>query len=357
MKQIMLAHLRKFPLMQAADMVKLLYQSEFAGGHLIADTAESLDRIEAECTVSRSLAIEDAFEDIGGGLCRLYLGAMPALGLRPETVNRLFVATANVANGSMLRLDGKLKMLLECCQNGTLPFDAKHTEAYLREYRALGCPPVSHSAQYRSAYAPAYRVIRAAYRHYIEVFRCIDALLDIKRTVCVAIDGNSGAGKSTLAALVAGVYDCNVFHTDHFFLPEARKTAARLAEAGGNVDSERFHGEVSAGIKSRAPFDYRVYDCQSGMLSEPVRVTPKKLSIVEGVYSLHPALDMSCDLTIFLKTGGTAQRERILQRNGKAMLARFENEWIPLENKYFEMMRIPQRCDIVYDAQFMLDEY
>ena len=357
MKQIILAHLRKYPLMQAADMVKLLYQSEFAGGHLIADTAKSLDRIEAECAVSRSLTAQEAFEDIGSGLCRLHLGAIPALGLRPKTVNGFFIASANLVKGSITRLNNKLDLLLECCQNGTLPFDAKHTEAYLREYRALGCPPVSHSAQYRAAYAPAYRVVRSAYRHYIEVFRRIDALLDEKQTVCVAIDGNSGAGKSSLAALVSDVYDCNVFHMDHFFLPAARKTDARLAEAGGNVDYERFRSEVVSGIKSRKPFEYCVYNCQSGMLSKPVRVTPKNLSIVEGGYSLHPGFGLSYDLTIFLKTGGTVQRERILNRNGAAMLTRFVSEWIPLENKYFELLRVPQQCDIVYDAQFMLDEY
>ncbi len=351
MKDIMLAQLHKYPLMQVADMVKLLYQSEFAGGHLIDDPPGSLRRISSECRTARLVVAEEAFEPIGGGLCRLHLGAMPALRLRPETVNRLFIATAETVNGSMTRLDEKLKLLLECCQNGTLPFHANDTEAYLGEYRAQGCPPVSHSAPFRTAYAPAYRVIRAAYCQFFEVFQRIDALLGKQTAVTVAIDGNSGAGKSSLAALIAQVYGCNVFHTDDFFLPPERKTAQRLAEPGGNVDYERFSKEVLAGIKSRVPFEYRAYDCKRGGLTAPVHVAPKNLSVVEGVYSLHPGLKMRYDLTIFLKVGGAAQRERILRRSGEAMLARFDSDWIPLENDYFESMRIEQRCDIVYDMQ------
>ena len=35
MKEILLAHLKQYPQMQLQDVVKLLYQSEFGGGHMI----------------------------------------------------------------------------------------------------------------------------------------------------------------------------------------------------------------------------------------------------------------------------------------------------------------------------------
>lgn len=355
MKELMRTHLTKYPKMQMVDIVKLLYQSEFAGGHMITDMADSLSRLICECRHLPPRNSDAAFEDIGGGLYRLYLGAMPALGLDPQTVNSLFAATANTVKGSPERLGEKLNEFLACCQNGTFPFNAGEAEACIRDYRAQGCPPVSHSEAYRAAYAPAYRVVKAAYCRYLEVFRRIDALLDQKASVTVAIDGNSGAGKSSLAALMAEVYNCNVFHMDDFFLPPLRKTAGRLDQPGGNVDYERFRGEVITGLKSGESFEYRRYDCQTGELSAPVHVTPKRLNIVEGVYSLHPALDMSYDLSIFLKTEGVQQCRRILERNGKAMLSRFENEWIPLENHYFDALRIEQKCDIVYDKDFFLD--
>ncbi len=356
MMQIMLAHIQKYPLMRLADMVKLLYQSEFAGGHLITDPADSLSRLILECRGLKACAAEEAFESIGGGLCRVNLRELPALRLEPQTVSRLFAATANTATGSAERFYEKLDTFLACCRSGALPFNSAEAEAYVRNYCAQGCPPVSHSDVYRAAYAPAYRVVKAAYCRYIDVFRRIDELLDEKASVTVAIDGSSGAGKSTLAALLAEVYSCNVFHTDDFFLPPGRKTDERLAEPGGNVDYERLRDEVATGLKSGGSVSYRRYDCQAGTLSEPLVVTPKRLNVVEGVYSLHPAFGLVYDLAVFLKTGGEAQRERIRTRSGSALFKRFIEDWIPLENRYFNTLGIEQKCGIVYDSKFLLDE-
>jgi thymidylate kinase len=352
----MQAHIQKYPQMQPADMVKMLYQSEYAGGHLITDPAGSLSRLILECRGLKARAAKHAFEDIGGGLYRLHLAALSALGLEPQTLNRLFVATANTAKGSTQSFSNKLDTFLASCRSGEQFFNFADAEAYVRNYRAQGCPPVSHSSAYRAAYAPAYRVVKAAYCRYIEVFRCIDTLLDDKASVTVAIDGSSGAGKSSLAALLAEVYDCNVFHTDDFFLPTARKTAQRLAEPGGNVDHERLKSEVIQGLKRGEPVAYRRYDCRKGTLGELILTVPKRLNVVEGVYSLHPALDMSYDLSIFLKTGGETQQARIRARSGDALLTRFVEEWIPLENRYFDALDIEQKCGIIYDGKFLLDE-
>jgi adenylate kinase family enzyme len=352
MKKLMRAHLARYPKMQAADMIKLLYQSEFAGGHLIADATDSLSRLICECRGLAPLNADSAFEDIGGGLCRIYLGALPALGLAPQTVNNLFVATANSVAGSQECFDKKLDEFIGLCQSGPLPFDADAVNAYIHEYRMQGRPPVSHSDAYRIAYSPAYRVVKASYLRYLEVFRRIDVLLDMKASITIAIDGNSGSGKSSLASLIAEVYDCNVFHTDDFFLPPDRKTADRLAEPGGNVDYERLRDEVVAGLNSGGSFQYRRYDCHSGVLGMPVNISPKRLNIVEGVYSLHPGLNMSYDLKIFLQVGSSVQRQRILERSGAAMLKRFDNEWIPLENRYFANLNIIKNCDLVYNSEF-----
>jgi adenylate kinase family enzyme len=348
MKELMRRHFSRYPMMQIADMIKLLYQSEFAGGHMIHDAAESLRRLEAECHGIKPAA-DLTFEDIGGGLCRLYLSALPALGVSPATVNRLFIATAATVKGLPDHFVDKLDEFVSLCRSGVLPFSADAAVAYVGAYLAQGCPPVSHSEVYRTAYTPAYRVVKAAYCRYIALFRRIDALLDGKASVSVAIDGNSGAGKSTLASLIAEVYNCNVFHADDFFLPPERKTTDRLAEPGGNVDYERLKREVIAGLKSGSPFQYRRYDCRSGVLSVPVDVTPKRLNVVEGVYSLHPALDMPYDIKVFLKTDGTAQKQRILQRSGAALLKRFEDEWIPLENRYFSDLDIIHECNLVFN--------
>ena len=51
---------------------------------------------------------------------------------------------------------------------------------------------------------------------------------------------------------------------------------------------------------------------------------------------MHPYLINDYDLTVFLQIDKAKQRKRIMERNGAIMLERFVNEWIPLEDKYFE---------------------
>ena len=65
--------------MNIEDMlIKLIYQNEFAGGHLIKNENDSLCELEDECCFleQRSLHTkipDDAFENIGNNLCRLHL--------------------------------------------------------------------------------------------------------------------------------------------------------------------------------------------------------------------------------------------------------------------------------------------
>ena len=82
-------------------------------------------------------------------------------------------------------------------------------------------------------------------------------------------------------------------------------------------------------------------------LEEPELITPKKLVIVEGVYSLHPELRDYYDLTVFLDIDNELQKERILIRNTEKIATSFFNEWIPLENIYFEKFKIKEYSEII----------
>lgn len=182
---------------------------------------------------------------------------------------------------------------------------------------------------------------------YSEIVNRVNALLSEGREITVAIDGNSGSGKSTLSSLLGNIYDCNIFHMDDFFLQPEQRTEDRMKEVGGNVDYVRFKTEVLDKLKKGCQFEYQKYDCSVLRLTEHVKVFPKKLNIVEGVYSMHPTLQDTYDLKIFLQTDEEIQRRRILQRSGEYMLHRFLNEWIPLESKYFSEMNIAKKCDLV----------
>lgn len=48
MRQLLLDHLKKYPLMQLQDCIKLLYQSRFGCGHFLSDPAQVMMRLQNE---------------------------------------------------------------------------------------------------------------------------------------------------------------------------------------------------------------------------------------------------------------------------------------------------------------------
>ena len=165
----------------------------------------------------------------------------------------------------------------------------------------------------------------------------INMLLEEKNFVIIAIDGKCTSGKTTLASKLAEFYDCNVFHMDDFFLRPEQRTPERFAKVGGNVDYERFLEEVLLPLKSSKTFSYRPFDCSTFTLSDPVIVTPKRLNIIEGTYSHHPYFGNPYDLKILLTIDEETQRRRILDRP-VFLHKRFFEEWIPMENRYFDAL-------------------
>lgn len=179
---------------------------------------------------------------------------------------------------------------------------------------------------------------------FLPVTQKIDAALQNSPHTLVAIDGMSGAGKSTLASLLCQKYNCGLVHTDDFFLQNQQRTPARLAEIGGNIDYERLALCV-AKAKQGKPFFYTPFNCQSGSFGPNVKVPGGKLTIVEGVYALHPSLSSFYTLKFFLQLNPETQRRRILKRSGQQLATRFFNEWVPMENLYFKHFNIKASCN------------
>lgn len=195
------------------------------------------------------------------------------------------------------------------------------------------------------------------YLTYIELFSAIDRGFRPEEKIIIGIDGRCGSGKSWLARLLAGAYPCSVVHMDDFFLRPEQRTEERLREVGGNVDRERFLEEVALPLRQeKESFEYQRYDCVRKKLTENVKIRRKKIVIVEGTYSCHPAFADLYDLKIFLNIESDAQRERILKRNGASMLQRFVSEWIPKEEEYFQTFRIRESCDIVFERKILDSE-
>ena len=177
----------------------------------------------------------------------------------------------------------------------------------------------------------------------------IETLLAERDCVFVAIDGPCTSGKTTFAAMLNRRFGGNVLHMDDFFLRPEQRTPERFAEPGGNVDRERFETEVLAPLAAGQAAQYRPWDCHAGDFMTARTVNPARLTIVEGSYGMHPDLRRYYDCMICLAIAPTEQLRRLEARNPR-MLQRFIDEWIPLENRYFEAAGIQAAADMVVDT-------
>lgn len=345
MINIIKKHIECYLKMQIQDVAKLLYQSEFGGGHMIADSGKSLKRIQEEY---EKLNLEDVVcmsevEPIGDGMCRIYLTCL-SNGVRAEVLNQIFVQSANHRTGTVRGLEVKIKEFLEACKNGEVPYREAEVMEYFIQWKKQGYPAMSHSDIYRESYYPAYRVIEETY---VKTYEVIQMIEKAKRPLVVAIDGKSASGKTTMGNLLHENFpESNLFHMDDFFLQPHQRTDERLAEVGGNVDYERFKSEIIDHLSDKDGLKYRSYNCGNQKLGEEIFVPWSPLVIIEGAYSHHPYLGDVYDLRIFCEIEKEEQEARILKRNGAEMLKRFQNEWIPMENKYFETYKIKEKSGL-----------
>lgn len=152
--------LDKYPLSKPRDIVKLLYQCEFGPAHAISDPAAALEYLKKEYSQVRQ---EEGplLEYIGNGYARLNLKTMDANGVTPEEASECFVKSAAPA-GDKAEFASKLARLAkDRLLNALAPELAPELAPYIAEYVAAGCPAVHHSEEYRRAYSPAYRVVKA----------------------------------------------------------------------------------------------------------------------------------------------------------------------------------------------------
>ncbi len=346
-RALLCAHAEAYPLLQIEDVFKFLHQSAFGCEHLVKDDSAAAAYIEQEYA-----ALPDGMppltERLAGDYCRVHLSWLSE-GLTSATLARLFCLSAKKEEDGEAALLRSLTQAQALIAEGDLPFEATAFAQALAAWRAAGFPALRHSELFRAAYHPAYRVLAETYAAYLPLFARIDSLLK-KGSAVIAIEGGSASGKTTLAALLRSVYDCNLLHADDFFLRPEQRTAERLAEVGGNFDRERFAEEVVPALSKGSPIRFRPFDCAKRCLSEEITLAPKPLTVVEGVYSTHPALGRYYDLAVFLDISPAYQKERVEKRNSPDLARRFFAEWIPMENAYFERTDILSRCALRFSV-------
>lgn len=160
MKNAILNENRIHPQAQPQDYIKLIFQSEFGPGHLIADREYSKKRLVEEWQTVHNLPREEN-QDIGGGYLRLCIKGIDRD--RLEEINSAFFTSANEKTGSDQGFMAKLELFLSMAQQGVFSFDYSCAQQAVDRYLAGGIRPQSHTEIYHRHYSPAYRVVNKKY--------------------------------------------------------------------------------------------------------------------------------------------------------------------------------------------------
>lgn len=344
-KENLLTHYRSHPEMEIEDAFKFIYQGAFGCEHMVSDAVAVSEYIATEYMECASDS--DCVEKLSDGYFRVPLSYLEN-GLTAKTLGKLFYLSSKKEKGGRECLEKALSDTKELICEGLIKLPLKDFVKKAEEWKNKGYPALHHSEKFRSVYKPHYRVIWSEYIPFLPLLAKIDALLKNGRVI-LAIDGGSASGKTTLAALLSQIYESTVFHMDDFFLTPEMRTPERLSEVGGNVDRERFDREVMTPLTEGKAVVYRKFDCSVCDFSERITVEPRELVIIEGAYSMHPSLADCYTLSAFLSIGEEKQKVRILKRNSAPMAKRFFNEWIPMENTYFDKTEITKKCDLIIE--------
>lgn len=337
---VLTAHAAMYPEMEAQDYVKLAFQSEFGCGHLLSDREAALTYLRDEMDAVKSDALEPFTVTVGGGFARLNLAAVKRF-LSPELVYSMFEKSASPV-GSKEGFARKISLMRRASLLGIIPCNG---DAIARAAEELGDGIPSHSARYKRLYGASYRLVTDTYAVLVPAVCLIaDALAKAGR-ITVGIDGRAASGKTTAATLLADLFDTTLIHADDYFLPYECKTERRLAEPGGNIDAERLEAEVLSHREDDTVTHAR-FDCVRQCLQPSITERRREVLMVEGVYTLRPDWISRYDVKLFFDIDKETQYLRLREREEEAVLQRYLEEWLPLEERYFSELSPMLNADL-----------
>ena len=320
MDKIIDKHKKIYPNIQDQDIYKLIFQSHFGSGHAISNKFKALSYILNELETLQPNKI-DLYEEISTSICRVNLSPYKTYGLDPYYLFEVFLKSSDIK--------GNKEDFINDLNKAKIPFTRLDN--------------VHHSDIYRQTYNPHYRIIEKQYiTQEMKDIQVMNFLNNIKGKKIIAIEGKCAAGKTTVSKMIETLIGATIINVDDFFLPIERKTESRMNEIGGNIDYERIY-KILSEFKTGSLNSFHRFNC-STQLYEEVMFIPNDIIILEGVYSYHPSFRHLIDHLIYIDIDEITQLERLRKRSN---YDRFINEWIPLENKYFDLENIKYLADII----------
>lgn len=352
MEKELLYFYKKYPKSTVVDYVRTILQSEFFRERQIPDAKISYDYLlrDLEKAKKHHDHNQDLYEFISHDLVKVNLFTYYKMGFNLEYLNSSFVNTTNNYQGSSKEFLKKLSILKRLIKERKIKLPTKESNKFISKYIEDGFPLIHHSKKFIKTYHPAYRLIHKQFitdeMRFMNIKNFVLKQKFSNKLIKIAIDGKSGSGKSTIAMLLLESFDSTVIHVDDFFLDESMKTKERLQEIGGNINYKALQNLLTK-IQINKPLTFNRYNCGNKQYEEKTIGKVNNLVFVEGVYSMHPQLIKHYDATIYLDVSEKIQLERIKERETPLKFNQYINEWIPLENKYFEKENIRYRATLI----------
>lgn len=163
---MLLTHSKRYPKMEIADYLKLLYQAYYGPFHFQGNPNKEKIKMRLDDELEHLNQAFELIEDIGNNYVRVHLGLIKANKLSSDIVAEAFLKSMNddldLVKAENLFLDGidQLKDFLLSIQEEAV---AKQSILKIDEYLQQGIRPIHHSETFREYYSPHYRVISKKY--------------------------------------------------------------------------------------------------------------------------------------------------------------------------------------------------
>ena len=307
-------HTTKYPHLTVQDQVKLLYQSYFGPGHFIKDIDTVKKYYINEINNLKYNINENLYEHIGNNFVRVNISLYNNNFDSSYLIDAFYKSSLFDYNNKILKENFKKEL-------NTIKDDG-----FLLKYNLDN---VHHSLIYNKTYNPHYRVINYNYISIdMKVFQLQNFINSFTDFTIFALEGKCTSGKSTISNKLNNV---TIIDVDDFFLPINKKTNERLNEIGGNIDYDLYE-QCLKQIKPNSTITYKIFDCHTQSYSQKTVKISNKVLLV-GVYSYHQNVRKYINQLCYLIIDEKTQYERLKERK---LFAKFINEWVPLENKYFD---------------------
>lgn len=157
-KELLMKHHQKYPLMSLDDDYKLMHQVIFGPKHFMLNPHKEkvLNYLEHELNEMDLDDHHQVFEPIGNGFYRVYLNCLSLNVITKDELIDAFYRSMHLDLGEQDKLikdmDDALAIVKEMTQD-------KNFTGKMAELKTKGYPAVHHSETYRNHYQPHYRVI------------------------------------------------------------------------------------------------------------------------------------------------------------------------------------------------------